>query len=278
MFVPTPIGNLRDITLRALDTLRACEFVVAEDTRTLRRLLNALDLPSKRAVSYREQNAGAVTASILERARGALVAVVTDAGMPGISDPGRELIVAARAAGIAVEVLPGPSAFVCAAVLSGFPLAGFSFEGFVPRREGERRRALGEALQRRTPSVWYEAPARIGATLEAIVRLNPVAEIFLARELSKRFEQHVFGTAAVVRAALATPVRGEIVFVIGAAAALERPDGKNGDAVDLAAAIDAELASGAAPADAAKRLARRFGGERAAIYRCIAARKNEGRI
>ncbi len=275
MFVPTPIGNLRDITLRALDTLRDCELVVAEDTRTLRRLLSALDLPSKPALSYREQNAEAVTGSILERAREALVAVVTDAGMPGISDPGRELIVAARAAGIAVEVLPGPSAFVCAAVLSGFPLTGFSFEGFVPRRAGERRRALGEALQRRVPSVWYEAPTRIRATLDAIALLDPFSEIFLARELSKHFEQHVFGTAAVVLAALATPVRGEIVFVIGPNSLTERPAATSDGPEDLAAAIDAELAAGRAPADAAKSLARRFGRERAAVYRLIAARKND---
>jgi 16S rRNA (cytidine1402-2'-O)-methyltransferase len=277
VFVPTPIGNLRDITLRALDTLRACELVVAEDTRTLRRLLNALDLPSKPALSYREQNAEAATGPILERAREALVAVVTDAGMPGISDPGRELILAARAAGIGVEVLPGPSAFVCAAVLSGFPLTGFSFEGFVPRREAERRRVLGEALLRPTASVWYEAPTRIGATLATLERLAPLTDIFVARELSKHFEQQLFGPPGVVRAALPAPIRGEIVLVLGPAAAREGPAPPPASASDLRAAIEAELASGATVADAAKRLVRRFGVERAAIYRAIVAQKNDGR-
>jgi 16S rRNA (cytidine1402-2'-O)-methyltransferase len=276
VFVPTPIGNLRDITLRALDTLRACELVVAEDTRTLRRLFGALELPSKPALSYREQNAGAVTEQILSRAREALVAVVSDAGMPGISDPGRELIVAARAAGIAVEVLPGPSAFVCAAVLSGFPLTGFSFEGFVPRRDGERRRVLGEALQRGHASVWYEAPTRIGATLDAIERLDPAAELFLARELSKHFEQQIFGPAAAIRAALPTPIRGEIALVIGPNLEPERPQSAPA-ADDLASAIEAELASGASAADAAKRLARRFGSERAELYNLIVTRKNARR-
>lgn len=276
VFVPTPIGNLRDITLRALDTLRDCELVVAEDTRTLRRLLGGLGLPAKPAISYREQNAEAVTESILSRARDGLIAVVTDAGMPGISDPGRELIVAARAAGIAVEVLPGPSAFVCAAVLSGFPLASFSFEGFVPRREGERRRVLGEALARSATSVWYEAPTRIIATLATLERLAPAAELFLARELSKHFEQQLLGTATLIRNALRVPVRGEIVLVIGPRAQGVPTEHEPLPTADLATAIEAELAAGMAPAHAAKRLARRFGAERAAIYQSIVARKKDG--
>ncbi|MBD5605857.1 MAG: 16S rRNA (cytidine(1402)-2'-O)-methyltransferase, partial [Candidatus Eremiobacteraeota bacterium] len=107
LFVPTPLGNLRDITLRALDVLRACDLIVAEDTRVARRLLSALDLPQKPIWSYREQNAAGATEPILERARTETIAVVTDAGMPGISDPGRELVAAARAAAIAVDVLPG---------------------------------------------------------------------------------------------------------------------------------------------------------------------------
>src|SRR5579871_2965168 len=118
IFVPTPLGNLGDITLRALDTLRACDLVVAEDTRVARRLLAAYEIAGKTLWSYREQNAAGATPQILERARSGRVAVVTDAGTPGISDPGRELIVAARDAGIAVEVLPGAVAFVTAAVLS----------------------------------------------------------------------------------------------------------------------------------------------------------------
>jgi 16S rRNA (cytidine1402-2'-O)-methyltransferase len=122
VFVPTPLGNLRDITLRSLDALRDAALIVAEDTRVARKLLSALDLEQREVWSYREQNAATVTGGILDRAREQLVAVVTDAGMPGISDPGSDLVAAAREAGVAIEVLPGPSAALGVAVLSGFPL------------------------------------------------------------------------------------------------------------------------------------------------------------
>ncbi|HLI97027.1 MAG TPA: ribosomal RNA small subunit methyltransferase I, partial [Candidatus Baltobacteraceae bacterium] len=138
VFVPTPLGNLRDITLRALDVLRECDLLVAEDSRVARKLLSALALPGKELWSYHEHNARAATAGILERAQSGMVAVVTDAGTPGVSDPGSELVAAARDAGIAVEVLPGASAAIGAAVLSGFPLRRFVFEGFAPRASGAR--------------------------------------------------------------------------------------------------------------------------------------------
>ncbi len=272
VFVPTPIGNLRDITLRAIDVLRDCTLVVAEDTRTARRLFGALDIPLKALISYREQNAAAVTEMILERAAAELVAVVTDAGMPGISDPGRELVVAARAAGIPLEVLPGPCAFVVAAVLSGFPLTGFAFAGFVPRRASERIATLHLALQADTTTVFYEAPSRIVASLAAIERLAPEAKLFVARELTKRFEQQIAGTAREIAAALAVPVRGELVLAI-APRVLLRDDAPPPSDDTLDAAIDAELASGSAVAAAAKRIARRFSAERSEIYRRIVARK-----
>jgi len=144
VFVPTPLGNLRDITLRALDVLRDATLIVAEDSRVARRLLSAYELPGRELWTYHEHNAAATTGAILERAREALVAVVTDAGMPGISDPGSALVAAARAAAVPVEVLPGPTAFACAAVLSGFDLRRFAFEGFPPRAGGERRADGGE--------------------------------------------------------------------------------------------------------------------------------------
>jgi 16S rRNA (cytidine1402-2'-O)-methyltransferase len=125
VFVPTPLGNLGDVTQRAIDALRDAELIVAEDTRVARKLLGALGIPGRELWSYREQNAAGSTPGILERARAGLVAVTTDAGMPGVSDPGSELIAAARAAGVAVEVLPGPSAALGVAVLSGFPLRAF---------------------------------------------------------------------------------------------------------------------------------------------------------
>jgi 16S rRNA (cytidine1402-2'-O)-methyltransferase len=273
IFVPTPLGNLRDITLRALDTLRACDLLVAEDTRTALRLLNALDLPPKPIWSYREQNAHAVTSAILERAATSLVAVTTDAGMPGISDPGRDLIVAARARGVPVDVLPGASAFVCAAVLSGFRLEGFSFEGFVPRASGERARALRAAMERGAPSAWYESPKRIVATLATLATLAPNVRVFLARELTKLHEQQVYGIPAEVAAELGPEPRGEFVLVIDGVARSSRPP----PPADVDAEIDKAFAAGASVADVARELARRELGSRADLYRRASGRREGAR-
>jgi len=177
--VPTPLGNLGDITLRALDTLRSCELIAAEDTRTARKLLALLGLAPKPTWSYREQNAAAVTSGILERARTSLVAVVSDAGMPGISDPGSALVAAAREAGIPVDVLPGACAFVTAAVLSGFPLTHLSFEGFVPRAKGERERALRAALA-------SGAAAPTGSQILPVIVGDDRAALVLAAGLQRR--------------------------------------------------------------------------------------------
>ncbi len=274
ILVPTPLGNLRDITLRALDVLRDCDLLVAEDTRVARRLYAGLGLPPKPAWSYREANAAAVTEGILERARHACVAVVTDAGMPGISDPGRELVAAARAAGVTVEVLPGPSAFVCAAVLSGFALNRLTFSGFVPRTAGERERAFREALESDATTAWYESPARILASLDALAGVAPEARVFVARELTKLHEEQLAGTAAQVAAALARPPRGEFVLVLAAdpnAVAALRPPPL---AADLDAELDRALAAGATVAGAARDLARRGLGSRADLYRRASARRS----
>ncbi|GAC1395360.1 MAG: hypothetical protein NVSMB59_12740 [Vulcanimicrobiaceae bacterium] len=269
VFVPTPLGNLRDITLRALDVLRECDLLVAEDTRVARRLLSALDLPGKEIWSYREQNAAGATAAILERATTHCVAVVSDAGTPGISDPGRDLVAAAREASIAIEVLPGPAAFVCALVLSGFSLDRFTFEGFVPRTTGDRNRALRAASDAGRTSAFYEAPGRIVATLEALVAIDPAMRVFVARELTKRFEQQVAGTPHEAIAALETPVRGEIVLVIDATVRAARTYAA--DAID--AAIERELDAGTPLSSLAKTLARKGLGDRADLYRRASERK-----
>jgi 16S rRNA (cytidine1402-2'-O)-methyltransferase len=271
-FVPTPIGNLGDVTLRALDVLRGCDLLVAEDTRVARRLLSALEIAGKRVVSYREQNADAVTSEILEAARTLRVAVVTDAGTPGISDPGRALIVAARASEIPVEVLPGPVAFVVAAVLSGFDLTGLTFAGFVPRAEGARDAALRAAQEREGPTAWYETPQRIGATLAALDAIAPSAAVFVARELTKRFEQQILGTPHAVLAALPQPVRGEFVVVVAAAAPSETA-GAPEEPQGVDPAIDALLDVGMTVAEIAKALAGRGGGDRQAVYARATARK-----
>lgn len=268
--VPTPLGNLGDITQRALETLRDADLVVAEDTRVARKLLSALKIGSKELWSYREQNAAAVTPGILERAREQRVVLVTDAGMPGISDPGNELIAAARDAAIAIDALPGPSAFLGAAVLSGFPLRRFSFEGFPPRASAARRKAFAEALRGGATVVWFESPQRIHATLADLEAIAPDARVFVVREYTKKFEQQLLGTPAQVAAGLSTPVRGEIAFALApyASEAVAQPPG------DLDATIDELLASGASVAEVARRLAHAGAGNRRDLYTRASARRS----
>jgi 16S rRNA (cytidine1402-2'-O)-methyltransferase len=269
VFVPTPLGNLRDITLRALDVLRECELIVAEDSRVARKLLNALALPGKEIWSYHEHNARAVTEGILERAHTQLVAVVTDAGTPGISDPGSDLVAAARAQGVAVDVLPGPSAAIGAAVLSGFGLRRFAFEGFAPRTAGARRAALARSFALGMPSVWYESPQRIRGLLADIAAVDPAARVFLVREYTKRYEQQILGTAGEVAAQLAEPVRGEIALVVEPASA---PPPQAGE-TELDDEIDALLREGKSVSAVAKTLAERGLGERRHIYARATGRK-----
>lgn len=277
MFVPTPLGNLRDITLRAVDTLRDASLIVAEDSRVTRRLLNALAIGTKEIWTYHDHNARTATPAILERAREGDVAVVSDAGTPGISDPGSALVAAAREAGIGVEVLPGPAAFVCAAVLSGFDLRRFAFAGFPPRSGGARRAAFREALGETT--VWYEAPHRIRAALADLAAAAPDRRVFLVRELSKLHEQQVLGTAADVNRAIADPIRGEFVFVVeggaresaGAAADGGAASAQDDAAID--AAIDALLAEGLSTSAIAKRLADEGRGERRHLYARVIERR-----
>ena len=264
VFVPTPLGNLRDVTLRAIDALHDADLVVAEDTRVARRLLHALGLPGREIWSYREQNAVASTPAILERARTQLVAVTSDAGMPGISDPGSDLVAAARAAGVAVEVLPGPSAAVGLALLSGFPLQRFVFEGFPPRALGARRERFTQALRSGATTLWYESPQRIRASLSDLAEIAPDASVFVVREYTKLHEQQIRGTPNETLAALPDPLRGEIAFAI----APYRMQSQTGTVPpeDAAAAIDELLAQGRRVGEIAKLLADRGFGERKRLY------------
>ena len=277
-FVATPLGNLRDITLRALDALREAELIVAEDTRVARRLLSAHGIAGTLIWTYHEHNAATSTAAILERAATGNVAVVTDAGMPGISDPGSALVTAARAAGIAIDVLPGPTAFACAAVLSGFDVRRFAFEGFPPRTSGARKAAFRTAMARGIPSVWYESPHRIAAALTMSAGMTQDASIapdvptFLVREFTKLYEQQISGTPAEVAAALPDPMRGEVAFVIDAGV-VESAGAASGSLDDQ---IDALLAAGVSTAAIAKQLAASGAGERKALYARVGARRSEG--
>jgi 16S rRNA (cytidine1402-2'-O)-methyltransferase len=269
VFVPTPLGNLRDVTLRALEVLRDAELIVAEDTRVALKLIRALALEGREIWSYREENAARATPAIVERARGALVAVTTDAGMPGISDPGSELVAAARAAGIAVEVLPGPSAALGVALLSGFPLNRFAFEGFPPRTRGARRERFACALRGGATTIWFESPHRIRAALIDLAAIAPDASVFLVREYTKLHEQQLAGTPDRVLAQLPEPLRGEVAFAVGPyqAPPAEPPLEATRDT------IDALLDGGRRVGEVAKLLAKRGLGDRRELYARAAARK-----
>jgi 16S rRNA (cytidine1402-2'-O)-methyltransferase len=260
IFVPTPLGNLGDVTLRALDALRDATLVVAEDTRVARKLLHALGIAAPDVWSYREQNAAGATPGILERARTERVVVTTDAGMPGVSDPGTDLVAAARDAGVEVVVLPGPSAALGVALLSGFPLHRFAFEGFPARTSGARRKQFLEALRAGKTTLWFESPQRIGPALADLGAVSPEARVFLVREYTKLHEQQVAGTPQAVAAALGPDVKGEIAFAIAPADVPGEPEA----ATD--AEIEALLARGHRVADVAKLLAREGRGERNDLY------------
>ncbi|HXO17460.1 MAG TPA: 16S rRNA (cytidine(1402)-2'-O)-methyltransferase [Candidatus Dormibacteraeota bacterium] len=270
VFVPTPLGNLRDVTLRAIDVLRDAELIVAEDTRVARKLLNALGLDGREIWSYREQNAGRATPAIVERARAGLVAVTSDAGMPGISDPGSALVAAARDAGVAIEALPGPSAAMGVALLSGFPLERFTFEGFPPRTGAARRERFARALRAGATTIWFESPRRVRASLTDLAAVAPDARIFVVREYTKLHEQQIAGTPEGVIAQLADPVRGEVAFAI----APHRAEATAPPAADeTSAAIDALLSGGHRVGEVAKLLATRGFGDRQQLYARISARK-----
>ena len=215
--VATPIGNLEDMTLRALRVLRECDVVAAEDTRRSGQLLRHYEIV-KPLISYHRFNEARRSEEILLRlARGETVALVTDAGSPGISDPGERVVQAARAGGHRVESVPGPCALVAALSISGLSSAEFHFVGFLPHKSGARRRVL-EAV-RFVPGtlVLYESPHRIDRLLEELEGVYPEREVVLARELTKRFEEVVRGTAAALRSAHRERAwKGEFVVLVGA--------------------------------------------------------------
>jgi len=214
--VATPIGNLEDITQRALRVLGEVQVIAAEDTRRTRRLLEHFGLATA-IVSLFEHNERARIPGLLARLeRGESVAVVTDAGSPGISDPGYPLVRAAAAAGVRVESVPGPSAVIAALQISGLPTDAFVFVGFLPPKSAARRRRLEELSERRETVVAFESPHRIDACLADLETTWGDRPMVLARELTKLHEQVLRGTARGVRASLrAEQRRGEIVLVLG---------------------------------------------------------------
>jgi 16S rRNA (cytidine1402-2'-O)-methyltransferase len=216
--VPTPVGNLEDVTLRALRVLREADLVAAEDTRHASVLLKHHGI-SRPLLSLHEHNEARRAEEIAARvAAGETVALLTDAGTPGISDPGFRVVRACIERGLELTVLPGPSSILPALVGSGLPLHEFYFGGFLPVKSGRRKTVLEAALARRETSIFFESPHRIAKSLAVLAELAPERQVCVARELSKKFEEYWRGTAAELSArAENQPPRGEICLLVAGA-------------------------------------------------------------
>jgi 16S rRNA (cytidine1402-2'-O)-methyltransferase len=258
----TPIGNLEDVTLRVLAELRAADVVLCEDTRHTRTLLERHGIEA-RLLSYHEHNEAARTAELLPRLEaGERVALVSDAGLPGINDPGARLVRAALDAGVAVTVLPGPSAVETALVASGLVGERYRFLGFLPRSAKALAAVWEELRGGEAPTGALEAPRRLPATLRSLAAADPGRAVAVCRELTKRFEEVVRGSAADVAERFPEPPKGEITLVIG-------PGGPSGPP-DAAAGVEAvaELVGAGVPRRQAVELVARLTGlARNRLYR-----------
>ncbi len=213
--VATPIGNLGDITLRAVEALKSADVIAAEDTRHSGLLLKHLEI-KKPFVSYHEHNEAARATELVERlGRGENVALITDAGTPGLSDPGLRLIRECIKRELPFTIMPGASSILTALLGSGFSTEKFSFRGFLPVKSGQRERALRAAAERDETAIFFESPYRLTKTLAACIDIMPERQLCVARELTKKFEEFRRGTASELLAHYqARPPKGEIVLVI----------------------------------------------------------------
>lgn len=264
----TPIGQVDDAPPRLAAELAAADVVAAEDTRRLRRLVGDLGVTlSGRVVSYFEGNEAARTPALVEALEaGERVVLVTDAGMPSVSDPGYRLVAAAVAAGVRVTAVPGPSAVLTALALSGLPVDRFCFEGFLPRKSGERARRLAELADEPRTMVFFEAPHRTAAALEAL------AEAFgadragvVCRELTKTYEEVRRGGLAELATWAADGVRGEVTLVVAGAA----PVAADSDPASLRAAVASLVAEGMRSKEAIVEVARRAGLPKREVYQVV---------
>jgi 16S rRNA (cytidine1402-2'-O)-methyltransferase len=282
----TPIGNLEDVSLRLLRMLGEANVIAAEDTRTTRKLLSRYRIATPLISFHAHSGPEAVERLVGRLVSGERVALVSEAGTPGISDPGLPLVEAARAAGCRVEAVPGPSAVIAALSISGLPTARFVFEGFLPVRGAARRRRLLELAGERRTIILYEAPHRLLRTLEDLRRHLGERPVAVARELTKQFEEVYRDTLSGVQAHFAAAERrGEFTLVIGGAAEAdareaaeanakpEQPGGPDPGEEALTLARQEGLALG----EAAQRVARARGQSRNAVYRRALARREEER-
>src|SRR6266566_2322041 len=213
--VATPIGNLSDITLRALEVLKSVDVIAAEDTRHSGILLKRFEI-KKPLVSFHEHNEAMRTAQLVERlAAGENIALITDAGTPGVSDPGARLIRECIRRELPFTIIPGPSSILTALVGSGFSSQKFFFAGFLPVKSGQRKRELDAAAERDETTIFFESPYRLAKTLKACMDIMPARQLCVARELTKKFEEFRRGTASELLAHFqAHPRKGEIVLLI----------------------------------------------------------------
>ena len=263
--VATPIGNLEDITLRALRTLRECDLIACEDTRHTRKLLNRYEV-QKPLISCHEHNERERAQQIVERVlTGQAVAIVSDAGLPGISDPGYRVVQAAIAAGVRVIPIPGPSAVDTAIVASGLPTDSFLYAGFLPARSGQRIKTLEALAAEKATLVFYEAPHRLLRALQDALSVLGDRQAVVARELTKTHEEFLRGTLAEIHADLAAreSVKGEIVLLIAGVNQAAEPAA----AVSLADRVRQLIAEGASPMEAVKSAAKEYGVPKREAYR-----------
>ncbi len=260
----TPIGNLADITLRVLDELREADLVLCEDTRRTGVLLARHAIEARALQSYHRHNEARRTVELLPRlVAGDRVALVSDAGLPGVNDPGLRLVRAAIDAGVPVTVLPGATAVESALVVSGLAGEQYRFLGWLPRRAAEREALWAELACWAHPAVGFESPGRLPASLASLAAVDPEREVVVCRELTKRFEEVVRGNAAALAHRFDRPVRGEVTVVIGRA----KVDVIGGDDAAAVAAVAELTAAGTPRRVAVDVVARLAGVSRNRLYR-----------
>lgn len=269
--VGTPIGNLKDITLRALEVLKNCDLVAAEDTRVTMRLLSHFEI-KKPLISYHKFNEEGRSENILDKVKeGKIVALVSDAGMPGISDPGAVIIEKAVEEGIDFEVIPGPTAVVTALVNSTLDTTKFAFRGFFPRENKEREEIFNEIKGYRDTIIFYEAPHRIISTLEFLKDRIPTRRMALSRELTKTYEETIRGTVEEVYNKICdNGVRGEIVILIEGKSndEIEKENRSKWEHMTIAEHIDYYIEKGNSKKEAIKMVAKERGISKREVYAC----------
>ncbi|MGP9783515.1 16S rRNA (cytidine(1402)-2'-O)-methyltransferase [Arthrobacter sp. MYb211] len=271
----TPIGNLSDASPRLREIMESADVIAAEDTRNFHHLAHALGIkPAGRVMSLHEHNEAHKLGEVIELAReGATVLVVSDAGMPAVSDPGYPLVAAAMEAGIRVTAVPGPSAVLTALALSGLPTGRFTFEGFLPRKAGERRKRLGALLHEERTMVFFEAPHRVADFLaSAIEAFGAQRQAAVARELTKKFEEVRRDELGALKAWADEGLRGEIVVVISGASAPE-----TASIEDLLPKVSTLVADGMRMKQAVAEVAEAAGAKKRDLYEAVLAERHEAK-